>query len=179
MRAEPSAAAPQHRSGDDVADGIDAGSSGGEAGVDRDAALSVELDAGRLQPQALGVGLAADTEENPVAGDRLASLGLDDTLLTVDPRRGDPDAEVELETLFLEDALGLPGDLAVDAEEDAVEVLENGDLRAQAGPHRAELEADHPGADQHQMPRHLGIAQGLGARADALTVELDAPQGPR
>ena len=59
---------------------------------------------------------------------------------------------------------------------DALEVLEHGDARAQAAPHRAELEADVAGADHDQVLGHLGIAERLGARADAIAVELHAAQ---
>ncbi len=63
-----------------------------------------------------------------------------------------PTTEVEVEALLLEQPLRLPGDLAVEAEEDVVEVLEHGDPRAEPAPHRAQLDADHPGAD-HQPQR--------------------------
>src|SRR5690606_32257116 len=56
----------EHGAGDDVADGVDALDAGPKAFVGLDAAALVEGDAGALELQALGVGLAADGNENGV-----------------------------------------------------------------------------------------------------------------
>ena len=49
---------------------------------------------------------------------------------------------------FSQDALELTADLAVHAGQDAVEEFDDGDLRAQPPPDRAELEPDDAGADR-------------------------------
>ena len=54
---------------------------------------------------------------------------------------------------FVEDALELLGDVDVHAGQDAVEELDDGHLRAEAAPDRAELEADDAGADDDQLAR--------------------------
>ena len=57
-----------------------------------------------------------------------------------------------------------------------IEVLQDGDLGPEAGPDRAELQADVSSADDHQVLGHLGVTKGLSAGADALAVGFDARQ---
>ena len=61
----------QHRPGDDVADGVDAGDVGLEMRIDDDAAAIVALDADRFEAEALGVGHAADRHQHDVGLERL------------------------------------------------------------------------------------------------------------
>ena len=61
----------QHRPGDHVADGVDAGHVGREMRVDDDAAALSLVDAGLFEPEALGVGHAADRDQHDVGLDRL------------------------------------------------------------------------------------------------------------
>ena len=87
--------------------------------------------------------------------------------------------QAEGDALLAEDALGLPGDLAVDAGQDAVEELDHGHLAAEPPPDRAEFEADDAGADDDEAPRHAGERQRAGRRDDALLVDLDAAERRR
>src|SRR5581483_11917471 len=56
----------EHRTGDDVADGVDAFHAGGEVWIDLHAAAIVERDASFLAPETIGVGHAADTDQHDV-----------------------------------------------------------------------------------------------------------------
>ena len=67
-------------------------------------------------------------------------------------------------------------DLEVHAGQDAVEELDDGDLRAEAALDRAELEADDAGADDQQPLRHLVELERAGRGDDDLLVDLDAGQ---
>ncbi len=142
----------EHRTGDHVADGVDALHAGGEMRIDLHAAAIVERDAGFLEAEALGVGHAADADHDHVGFQRFGSstrgrLDLRRQRLARGVDAGDLGAELERKALLFEDALELLGDFAVHAGQDAVEKLHHGDLGAEPVPHRAELEPDHAGAD--------------------------------
>ena len=151
----------EHRPGDHVADRVDAGDIGLEMSVDGDAAALVERDARLLQPEPLGVGTAADRDQDDVGLDHLGGaaggrLDRDLERVAAGIDAGDLARQAEGHPLPLQDALGLAGDLAVGAREDAIEELDHGDLAAEPAPDRAELEADDAGADHQQPPRHRG-----------------------
>src|SRR5690606_28080311 len=171
----------QHRAGDRVADRVDALDVGLQVAVDLDAAALVELDADALQTQALEVGLAADGDENGVAveGFRLATFSRLQGQLDAAFRRlgaGHLGRELEAHALAAEDALELLADLAVHRRDEAVEELDDRDLRAQPRPHRAQLQADVAAADHDQVLRHLGQRERTGRGDDALLVDRDAGQ---
>ncbi len=63
----------EHRTGDHVADGVDAGDVRGEMRVGEDAALVVALDADHVEAEPLRVGDTADGDEHDVRLDRLGS----------------------------------------------------------------------------------------------------------
>src|SRR5262249_53646002 len=73
----------------------------------------------------------------------------------------------------------LPGDLAVDARQDMVQKLDDGDLGAKPAPYRTEFKADNAGADDQELLRHRGQVQRTGRGDDALFVEIDAVQARR
>ena len=60
----------EHRRAGDVADGVDAGDVGAAEAVGDDGA-AVDLDAERLEPEALDVADDADRRDQPLGGDRL------------------------------------------------------------------------------------------------------------
>ncbi|MNF76041.1 hypothetical protein D3C84_581380 [compost metagenome] len=60
---------------------------------------------------------------------------------------------------------------------DPVEKLDHCYLRPKASPDRAQLQADHAGADHHQMLGHLGQCQGAGGIEDAFVIDVYAGQG--
>ena len=169
----------EHRPGDDVADGVDARHVGGEMVVDDDTA-ALSRDAGLFEPEPVRIGLAADGDEHDVGLEslRLAAGGRFDRDLA--PVRGlhlgDLVREAEFDSLFLEHALELPGDLAVHAGQDAVEEFDHRDLRAEPPPDRAELETDHAGADDEQPLRHRGKRQRTGRGDHDFSSIVDARQ---
>ena len=167
----------EHRAADHVADGIDAGDVGAEMIVDRDPAALVERDAGFLRgrgPRCRAAGRSATSTMSasivsaaPPAAGSTATLSASPDVSTeatlLDRRKAMP--------CFVEQALGLPGDLAVHAGQDAVEELDHGDLAAEPAPDRAELEADDAGADDEQPLRHRRQRQRAGRGDDALLVD--------
>ena len=96
-----------------------------------------------------------------------------------EPCAGDPGAEAELQPLALEQLESLRGDFIVHAGQDAVEEFQHGHLGTEPRPDGAQFQADIARSDHHQVLRDLGIGEGFGARADAVTVELDAAQRSR
>ena len=66
----------EHRAGDDVADRPDAGDLGAEVVVGLDLAALVDLEPRLVEAEALGVGPAADRDEDDVGLDRLGRAAL-------------------------------------------------------------------------------------------------------
>src|SRR5580698_10179881 len=169
----------QHWTGNDIADRIDALQARGEMRIDLHAAAIVERDTSFLQTEALGVRDATDADQHDVRLDlfhsstrRRLNLGNQRLARGVDARN--LGAKLERETLLLEDALELLGDLAVHAGQDAIEKFDHGDLRAQTVPHRTEFKPDDAGADDQELARYLVERQRAGRRHDTLFVDLDA-----
>ena len=173
----------QHRPGDDVADGIDAGDIGAEMRIDDDAAAIVLLHAGGFEAEAFGVGHAPDRDQHDIGFERLrcaAARGRLDLYLErlaggID--RGDFRRQLERQPLLLQHAMELLGDFAVDARQDVIEEFDDRHFGAEPPPHRAELEPDDAGADDEQLLRHLGEIERAGRRHDALLVDVDAVAG--
>src|SRR5262245_1662306 len=169
----------QHRPGDHVADRIDAGHVGGISGIDDHAPAIVQPYSDLAQPQPFRIGHASDRHEHHVGVDRCcrAARGrlharLQSLSAAVD--RNDFRRQFEGHALLLQDALELLRDLQVDARQDAVEKFNHGYVGAEAAPHRAELEADHAGADDEQALRHLAERDGGIRRHDPFFVDVDA-----
>jgi len=117
--------------------------------------------------------------QNPVAADRLAPLDLDDTAGGLGPGAGHLDAEADVEPLLAKQRQGLGGDVAVDAEENPVGVFQDGHAGAKPPPDAAEFKADVAAPDHHQVPRHLGKRERLGAGSHPIAVGLDPGQDDR
>ena len=107
----------------------------------------------------------------PAAGSTLAFRVLPDVSIA-----GDLGREFECHALLGQDALELLADFGIHAGQDAVEEFDDDDLRAEAAPHRAELQPDHAGADHEKLRRHLRERERAGRRHDARLVDLDALQ---
>ena len=147
-------------------------------GVGLHPATLVRLNAGFIQRQPGSEGITADRQQHDIGvdgfglaalgglhGQRHAGVG--------DGRAGHLMAELEGEALLHEHLLEGGGDFIVQARRDAVEELDNGDLRAEAVPHAAQLQPDHPCADDDQMLRHLVQLQRAGGGDDALLIDLN------
>ena len=124
----------EHRARDHVADGVDAArASSRKCSSTGMRPCVVELDADRARgrgPSVFGTRPTATSTRSHAIG----SLPSISTTHAVALRRCAPvtrAAEAELEALLLEDLLRLVGDLGVHAGQDAVEVLEHRDLRAE------------------------------------------------
>lgn len=93
----------EHGAGDDVTDGPDTGGGGLEVGVDFDAFLFVELDAGGGEVEGVGEGAAADGDENFVGreGELLGAAFGGENAVGV---AGGLGADLDFQTLFLDNA---------------------------------------------------------------------------
>src|SRR5438876_330887 len=119
---------------------------------------------------------ASHGDQDAIAVEGLRVYALDDAALALYTRAGHPATQAELEALPLEEALRLRRDLRVHAGEDAVQILEDGDPCTEPPPNRSQLQPDVAGADDRKVSRHVGVAQGLRARADSVAVERNAGQ---
>ena len=155
-----------------------------ELGIDGDlAGLRIDLHADffETQPSVYGRRPTATSTLSPSKLERLAvlALGGDRDLASFDLRAGDLGLQVELEPL-LGQALGQEvADLAIGQRHDPRQELDDGDLRAQPLPDRAQLQADVAAADDDEMLGHLVEAERLGGADDGLAVERQEGQGDR
>jgi hypothetical protein len=115
----------EHRPGDAVADRPHARSRGAKLSVHRNEAPPVGLEPDGLEAQVVGGRAAAGGGEHPVAPNRLGSLDLDDAAGPLGPRTGHLDAQPDVEPLLAKQRERLGGDVAVDAEQDPVGILEH------------------------------------------------------
>jgi hypothetical protein len=79
--------------------------------------------------------------------------------------------QLDGDALAGDEPLELLGHLAVEAGQDAVEILDDRHVGAEPLPHRAELQPDHAGADHHQVSRHLVELERPGRGHDDLLVD--------
>src|SRR3546814_2004454 len=98
----------EHRPRNDVADRPHAGDLGREIAIGLDLAALVGFQSNLVERETIGVGLATDRHEHAIGGDRLrlaALRGLDGDrrLLALARNAGDLGAELELDSLLLED----------------------------------------------------------------------------
>src|SRR5207237_7068832 len=171
----------EHRARRDVADRVDAGDAGLEVMIDFDLAALVEGETGLFKVEAVGVGPAADRDEDGVRLDRLASAargGLDgqgDAILA-GLRAGHLRRGAEGEALLPEDPRRLLAHVGVHAGEELVDKLDDSDLCAEAPPDAAQLEPDYAAPDHDHRPRDLLQLQRAGGVDDPAMVDLDAGQ---
>ncbi len=88
-------------------------------------------------------------------------------------------AEAKPHALAGQGALQGPCGFPIQPRADPLEVLPHRDLCAQPAPDRTKLQADHAGADHHQVARHFDQLQGAGGVEDALVVHRHAGQRRR
>ena len=169
----------EHRAGDDVANGVDAGDAGLEIMADFDLATSVDSQARLVEGEAFGIGLAANGDEDAIGLNafRRATCGRFDGQCcgtALDGGAGDLGAGADIKALLLEDFGGFLADFAIHAGQDLVEILNHGDLCAEAKPHAAKLKPDHAAADDDEMLGHLGQGERTGGIDDDLLIDGDA-----
>src|SRR5580698_8077515 len=132
----------EHRPGDRVTDGVKAGNIGAEMRVDHDPAAIVFLHADGFEAKAVGVGHAADRDQDNVglkrfgraAGGRF-DFDLERFAGGVDA--GDFGGQLEFDALLLLQAVERARHFAVNARQDVIEKFDDGDLRAKPPPFRA------------------------------------------
>ncbi len=162
----------EHRTRDDVADGVHPGHAGAKVSVDGHATFCVERKPDGVEAEAVRIRNAAHRDQHAVAAHRIAAVDVHRTDVAARAGAGNPHSEPERKPLALEDLLGKGCSLRVHPRKDSIEVLEDGDLCSQAAPHRAHFEPDDPRTDDDEMARNGRVREGLGAGADPITVEL-------
>ncbi|MCY1362166.1 hypothetical protein D9M69_488690 [compost metagenome] len=164
----------QHRAADHVTDGVDARHAGTALVVDEDEAALVEVHAAVGGQQVGGHRTTADGDDQLVEHQLLLAFGVgeaDGDLLLLHLGAGDAGAQADLKTLLGQHLQGFLGDLLVGGREELVQRLDDGHFGTQARPDRAQLEADHAGADHAQLLRHGLEFQGAGGVDDDVLVD--------
>ena len=168
----------QHRTGNHVADGVNARHIGLVVMIGAHPAAIVEHHARIFQPETLGERLAAGGDQHDVGFDGLGVTALDRLERNLGALAGFLDArhlgaELEIHPLLGEDPLELLGDLAVHAAQDLVEILDHRHLGAEPAPDRAHFQPDDAAADDNDVPGHLVERDGAGRGHDHLLVDID------
>ncbi len=164
----------QHGAADDVAHGVDAFGAGLVMRVGLDEAALVELHAGNVAAQVLGVGAAADGDDQLVEVDRLllaVLLVFDGDVLLAGLGAQHLGAELDVQSLLGQLAQPFLGDGLVDHRQEARQGFEDGGLGAEARPDAAQLHADDASADDAEGARHFGEFQGAPGIDDAVLVD--------
>uniref|UniRef100_A0A0N4ZZC5 PE-PGRS family protein n=1 Tax=Parastrongyloides trichosuri TaxID=131310 RepID=A0A0N4ZZC5_PARTI len=151
----------QHGFAGQVADGPDVLHAGGAAIVDLHE-RAVHGHAHVLQAPALGPRAAADGDQHLVGIQlhRVSVLVGDVQLAVAEPSRAG--AEQQLHAVFLQPLGDGVGQGLVVERQDAIGHLDDGDFGAQLAEGDAQLQADIAAADDDELLRDLGQAQGLG-----------------
>ena len=170
----------EHRAGDDVADGVRRrGGSCGNASSTTTRPCGSSLRPASAAPRPAVFGLRPTATRILSAGNSSgwpSRCAVSAALAVLRFHAGDLGAELELDALFLEQALGEAGNVLVKSRRDARQQFDDGDFRAEARPDRAELEADGARADDDELRRHFGEGDGLVAGDDELAVEFEERQ---
>src|SRR5260221_3523958 len=164
----------QHRTIDDIADGIDARHAGLPVAADGDAALVGEFDARLFEIEPRGERLAAHGYEDDfrrVGNFRVPLGAFQFDALVGDFRRGDLGAELKFHAELFQVALEDLRRLGVEPDRrNAGQKFDHGDLRAEPRPDRAELQPDRARADDEHRFRHFVERDALVAADDPLAV---------
>ncbi|MNK78658.1 hypothetical protein D3C87_982990 [compost metagenome] len=149
----------EHRPGRHVANYPDTGGFGAMPLVGEHAAF-IRGEANVLQPQALCIRSASDGYQHIIGLQHFggATCGGFDAELHAGSRGGGAGhfrTQLEADALLAQGTLQGFACFAVDARTDPVEEFDHRHLRAQAPPHRAQLQPDHARADHHQMLWHF------------------------
>ena len=143
--------------------------------VHLDPALLVEFDPRRFQAQPVGVGAAADRDEDLVRREFqffAAAFGRE----IAAGKAGDFGADLHLEALLEQEAGEGPDDIVVQCSGDLGKKFHDGDVAAQAGPDRAQFQSDGAAADDDQFLRDGVEGDCLIAGDDRRAVELEERQ---
>ena len=171
----------QHRAGDDVANGVDAGNAGLKPGIDFHPASFIEIDPHLIQPQTLRVGHPADGHQNHVAFDLFTIAAFRRSNAQAHPASGDLGrrdlgGQAKVHALVGEDSLHLLGGFPIHGRQDRIKELHHRDLGAEPPPDRAHLEADITAAHHHHVLGHLGEGERPGRGNDTFFIDFDARQ---
>ena len=175
----------KHRAIDQVAEGRDRRDVGPEVMVGRDLSrLRIHVHADLAQPQAFGIGAPAHRDQDPVAhdvllGPVLGRLDVDRDLLALDRRARDLRLKLDVEPLLRQALVKQVAHLDVGERRDPGQELDHGHLGTQPAPDRAQLQADVPAADHHEVLGDGRERQRLGRADDRVAVERQERQVDR
>ena len=172
----------QHRTGDDVADRVNAGDVGPKHLVHFDPATLVERDADFVRADSFGKRAATDGDEHFVGFEVqffAAFGGGGDGAAVADFDRANLGLEMKLHALRGEGALEKIRDFEIEAEGDPREKFEHRHFGAESAPDRTELEADRAGADDEKFLRRFLETKRFGAADNRFAVERHARQVDR
>ena len=164
----------------DVADGVDAGDSGGEIVVDGNEAV-LGGDADGLQPQAFHVALNADGHQDATAGHvHLAGTGFhpQDGGVAVPFKGEGPGARHYIDALSPQGPLQQLAYLRVLVGQQLGHHLNDGHVDAVGVVDRCELDAYGASAEHHGIGGQVSLLQGLAAGDDHLLVDGQNGEGP-
>src|SRR5438105_6218314 len=124
----------QHRSGNHIANGVNAVGAGGKVFVDGDGPLLVQLNAHTFQADVASVRNSSDRNQHAVTGDRFEAFAFDHAAVILDSDASHFDREPEFQALFLKEFVCFCGELGVHAKQDAIEVLEHRNFGSEPTP---------------------------------------------
>jgi len=173
----------EHRAEGAVTDDADVRDLGAVLLVDHETATVVGLKTDLLETETGGVGTAADGNKADISVESLGLAALGSLNLKLDAlatvvTADDLGVELELHALLAEGLLDVLGDLSVHTgATDLAEELDNGDLRAQAGPDGGHLETNDTTTNDDHLLGDLSKGNGAGRGDDLLLVDVEAGEG--
>ena len=162
-----------------VAGGVDVLDVRLEVVVHGHVATFVDVHAGRLEPEPLGVGHRADGQQGVRAGNHTAVVALDDDAVVLHGHAGGARPLVEHDAGAEEVRLQGRRHLGVLARQHLLAAHDEADLGPESPEHVHELHAGHARADDDEVLGHLGRRIGLAGDHDAPAVDLGPVRYPR
>ena len=142
-------------------------------GINRDKPTLISGNIQIFQPQIVRIRESTDRKQHPIALDWRLSITFDNTPPTHHTGRCHTHPQAKIETLLLQDFLGLGRNLSIHAGEDSVQIFQDGHLGAQPSPNTAEFKSNDTGSDHDQVLRNIWIRQRLGTCPDQIAINFD------
>ena len=140
--------------------------------VDRDVATVVDVHAGFLQPEAVGVGDRPDRQQRMAAPGDAAVVALDENLVAVPFEADGPGSLEQLDAAAEQLVLERGGNLGILLGQHLLAAHDQAHVGAHRAEHVHELDAGHARSDDDEMLRQLGRRIRLAGRQHPLAVGL-------
>ena len=166
----------EHRATHNVANGVNASNIGRKMIVD-DHAPAIHRNACSFQTEIIGVRTTTRRHQHNIGFERNSCTARNrferhSAALALLLDLGDFGREIESKALLFKNALELLGDFIVHARQNAVEIFNDNNFRAQTTPDRAHFKTNHAPADDNHLARHFVERQCARGRYDDLFIEL-------